>query len=237
MPAVLAEPELPIVELPLRPVTGGPGGGGPRDFEPGGDGGGGDDGEPLGGNPSGGPSAGMIGIIATLVSITALFATILIAYMVRARTQAHWQPVAIPHYLWFSTVLIVASSVTLEGAKRAFDRFDAVRYGRWLVGTFFIALAFIVSQALALRELLDRGIYLRNNPHSSLFYVITGVHAVHVFGGLAALFYLIYRVARGTPDLRASFAVQRNTMSVTQVYWHFLDLLWVALFLVLLLWK
>jgi len=237
MPAGLAEPDVLNVEDLEQVRTGGPGGGGgPRDWEPGGRGGGDDD-DFTRRMPRGGPSAGMFGIIAMMVSITALFTTIIIAFLIRSHSRSHWQPVALPKGLWASTALILASSATLEAARRAFVRFRSHAYGNWLVLTFFIALGFILSQALVFRYMVEQGIYLRQNPHSSLFYVITGAHGVHVFGGLLALFYLICRVALRAKDAEADLLSQRNALSVTVVYWHFLDVLWVALFLILLNWR
>ena len=146
----------------------------------------------------------MLGMLAMMISITALFGTIVIAFMVRSQTRAHWNTVALPASLWVSTGLIVASSLTLEFARRAFGRFKAEAYGSWLALTFFLGLGFLLSQAWALRALVNEGVYLRQNPHSSLFYVITGTHGVHLLGGMMALFYLIYRVSRGAsaPPLR-----------------------------------
>lgn len=238
MPAVLDEPEILILEPPPQVKPGGPGGGGPRDFEPGGSGGGGgDDDERRREDPDYGLSAGMIGMIAVIVSVTALFATIVIAYMVRSRTRSHWEAVPLPSFLWVSTVLLLASSFTLERARRAFARFQANSYAQWLMATFFLGLGFILSQALVLRDLVSRGVYLQNNPHSSLFYVITGAHGVHLMGGMLALFFLIWRAAVPAGDASQDFRTQRNLIGVAAVYWHFLDVLWVGLFLMLLFWR
>jgi cytochrome c oxidase subunit 3 len=238
MPAGLAEPEVLIVETPEQVKPGGPGGGGPRDFEPGGDGwgGGGDDDERYR-RTERGPSMGMIGLIATMFSITALFATIVIAFLVRAQTRAHWNPIHVPSLLWASTVLIVASSGTLELAHRAFTVYRARVYTRWLSVTFFLGLGFLLLQAMSLRQLVMQGAYLRQNPHSSLLYIITFVHGFHLFGGVLALFYMIYRASQHTSDVRADLIAQRSAFQVSSVYWHYLDLLWLALFSMLLLWK
>jgi cytochrome c oxidase subunit 3 len=237
MPAGLADPEILIVEDPQEVRTGGPGGGGPGDFEPGGDGWGG------GGDDEGfrrqerGPSMGMVGMFATMFSITALFATIVIAYMVRAQSRSHWQPIHLPRLLWLSTALIVVSSGTLELARRALHKYRARTYARWLTLTFFLGLGFLLLQAMCLRQLVDQGVYLRQNPHSSLLYIITGVHGFHLFGGVLALFYMIYRASRRTDDWRADLRAQRGPVAVSTMYWHYLDALWVALFLMLLFWK
>jgi cytochrome c oxidase subunit 3 len=136
-----------------------------------------------------------------------------------------------------STALILASSGTLEMARHAFNACRARTYSRWLALTFFLGLGFLLLQAISLRQLVLQGVYLRQNPHSSLLYVITAVHAFHLFGGVLALFYLIYRASRRTTDVRADLRAQRTVVAVSTVYWHYLDLLWLALFLLLVLWK
>lgn len=232
MPAVLAEPELIQVRNPGEVKTGGPGGGGPPGVEPGDHGwGGGDDESARRGSK--GPTSGMIGIIATLISITALFATLVIAFMIRAQTRAYWKPIALPNILWLSTGMILASSFTLHLAQRAMGRAKQLPYARWVALTFVLGLGFLVSQAAALRMLANQGIFMRANPHSSLLYIVTGAHALHLLGGLIALFCLMWRVAFA----RANWREQHNALDVTTVYWHFLDVLWLSLFLLLFWWK
>jgi cytochrome c oxidase subunit 3 len=97
-------------------------------------------------------------------------------------------------------------------------------------------LVFLASQVLALRELVSQGIYLRHNPHSSLFYVLTGAHGLHLLGGIAALCYLLVRASMKPERSPFQLMRQRSRTSVTALYWHFLTVLWVALFLGLLLW-
>jgi cytochrome c oxidase subunit III len=232
MPDVLAEPEPVTIELPEEVRTGGPNGGGPRDFDPDGRGGGGggddDDNEAERAGSQQASGAGLLAMQIVLVSITALFITIGVVYFVRARTPIRWMPVGVPGFLWLSTALILASSGSLERARRAFGRGQLKQYARWLLITFFLGVGFLISQLLALRQLIEQGIYLRHNPHSSLFYVVTGAHALHLLGGMAALFYLVVRAS-----LRLDHG--RTFMSVTMLYWHFLDVLWVVLFSLLLI--
>jgi cytochrome c oxidase subunit 3 len=232
MPDVLAEPEPITIELPEEIRTGGPNGGGPRDFDPGGRGGGGggddDDSEAERAGSQQVSGTGLLAMQIVLVSITALFITIGVVYFVRARTPIRWMPVGVPGFLWLSTALILASSGSLERARRAFGRSQVNQYARWLLITLFLGVGFLISQLLALRQLIEQGIYLRHNPHSSLFYVVTGAHALHLLGGMAALFYLVVRAS-----LRLDHG--RTFMSVTTLYWHFLDALWVVLFSLLLI--
>lgn len=238
MPAVLADSEPVLINPPEQVRTGGPNGGGPRDLDPDGGGGGGgddDDHEPQRAQPE--PGAGRLAMQIVLVSISVLFITIAIVYFWRSRTPMRWQPVGVPGFLWLSTALILASSGALETARRAFIRSQANQYARWVLITFFLGLAFLISQLLALRQLIGQGIYLRHNPHSSLFYVVTGAHGVHLLGGMTALFYLMLRASLATGDIRAQLGRQRTLMSVSTLYWHFLDALWVALFALLFLWR
>ena len=238
MPAVLAEPEVYIIERPEEVRPGGPSGGGPRDFDPYGGGGGGgddDDNEAERPRPQCAPGAGLLAMQVMLVSIGALFITIAIVYLVRSRTPVRWGPVGVPGLLWLSTALIVASSGSLESARRSFVRLRVNEYARSLLITFFLGAGFLMCQLLALRQLIAQGIYLRYNPHSSLFYVVTGAHGLHLLGGMIALFYLVIRASLATQNVRLELGRQRTLLSVSALYWHFLDALWVGLFALLLL--
>jgi cytochrome c oxidase subunit 3 len=223
MPSVLETEEVKL---------GGPHGGGPRDLGPndrwwgGGDGG---DGRYV-------PGAGLLAMRFVLVSITVLFITVGVAYYIRAQSAVNWQAIAVPRLLWLSSALILASSWTFETARGSLERKNNKRYVRWLEYTAGIGLAFLASQLLALRELVMQGIYLRHNPHSSLFYVVTGAHGVHLLGGIAALCYLLIHASLRPETMLFAFARQRSRTSVAALYWHFLSVLWLGLFVWLLLW-
>jgi cytochrome c oxidase subunit 3 len=234
MPVLLDEKV--AIRRPDDARTGGPNGGGPRDLWPRGRGGGDGDGDGHEHQGHHTPGLGLLGMQFLLISVSALFATIALVYYQRAGARASWRPLAPPSLLWLSTVLILASSWTLEAARRAFHRRRVDPYGNWLLVTFLLGAGFLVSQLLSLRQLLSSGVYLRGNPHSSLLFVITGAHGLHLAGGLLALFYLVVRAALRPAPLSANFARQRILLGVTTLYWHFLDVLWLALFAMLLLW-
>ena len=103
--------------------------------------------------------------------------------------------------------------------------------------TLFLGLAFLGSQLLSLRELMQQGFYLRYNPHSSLFYVVTGAHGLHLLGGMLALSFLVFRCALHAKNLGREARSHGALVSVTVLYWHFLDGLWVSLFALLVLWR
>jgi len=89
---------------------------------------------------------------------------------------------------------------------------------------------FLMGQILAWQELAAGGVYLSTNPSSSFFYLLTGTHAVHLLGGVIALLYLSWRVWR-----RNSGGLGATALGVTALYWHFMDGLWIYLFLLLLI--
>lgn len=211
------------------------GGGGPPDIGHGNFGRGGGDGD---GNPDPRyvPGAGLLAMRLVLVSITTLFITLGLAYYERAKSPINWQHIRVPEMLWLSTALILLSGWMLEAARGAFERRDRARYMHWLEFTVAGGLAFLACQVLALRELASQGLYLRHNPHSSLFYVLTGAHGLHLLGGIAALMYLLLCALRLPDRSRFHFLRQRTRTSITALYWHFLTVLWLALFLSLLLW-
>jgi cytochrome c oxidase subunit III len=199
-------------------------------------GGGGDEGGGESGQSRYVPDAGLFAMRFVLLSITSLFLTIGLAYFTRSRTGINWQQIRVPPMLWLSTALILSSSWTLESARAFLERKNSIRYARWLELTLGIGLAFLASQLLALRELVEQGIYLRHNPHSSLFYVVTGAHGIHLLGGMAAICYLLLRASLRPESVLLDFRRQRTRAAVTALYWHFLTLLWLGLFLSFLLW-
>src|SRR5689334_18964713 len=192
MPLVAETEESAVIELPA-PQTGGPAGGGPGDpgWDDRGGGGDGDDDPDESGYM---PDLGIFGMRLMLVSITTLFLVIVIVYLGLAQSTKHWAPVRIPYLLWLSTLIILASSWTLETARRYFLSRRRSSYSRWMSATVLLGVAFLASQILSLRQLIAQGFYLRGNPHSLMFFVITGAHGLHLFAGLLMLFYLLARV-------------------------------------------
>ena len=98
-----------------------------------------------------------------------------------------------------------------------------------------LGVGFVVSQLSAWRQLVKQGIYVSSNPHSSFFYLLTATHGVHLLGGLVALTYLTLRVRRYEDKLE----VQKSQAAadVVTLYWHFMDVLWIYVFVLLFFWK
>ena len=212
----------------------GPGGGGPNG--PGGPGGGG------GGEPRRfSPERYRIGVLVGLASILMMFTALASAYVVRSGmpTSTDWHGGDMPSFVYVSTALIILSSLTLSRAQSALQHKESAAYRLWLGVTLLLGLGFLASQILAWRELVGRGMYLATNPHSSFFYVLTGLHGLHLAGGIIALALLyVYARRAGAADDSVEADVKRRTLTdVVGIYWHFMDGLWVFLFLLLLLWR
>jgi cytochrome c oxidase subunit 3 len=212
----------------------GPGGGGGGPNGPGG-GGGGEEPRRFS------PDRYRIGVLVGLASILMMFTALASAYVVRSGmpTSTDWRGGEMPSFVYLSTGLILLSSLTFTRAKAALRHKEAAGYRLWLGVTLLLGLGFLASQVLAWRELVGRGLYLASNPHSSFFYVLTGLHALHLMGGILALA-LLYAYARrpSAGDEGGEAEVKRRTLTdVVGIYWHFMDGLWVFLFLLLLLWR
>lgn len=172
-----------------------------------------------------------IGMWVALASILMMFTALSSAYIVRAASASDWQPLRMPRILLLSTALILASSGTLEAARRNWkDAADSKR--RWLLLTVLLGVGFLGSQLLAWRQLVRQGVYVASNPHSSFFYLLTAAHGVHLTGGLLALGYLAVR-ARPPRDDQAALAKSQAGADAVTLYWHFMDFLWLYLFVLL----
>jgi cytochrome c oxidase subunit III len=183
------------------------------------------------------PTKYKIGMWVGLASILMLFVSLTSAYIVRQTSglsddAGEWARIRMPWELWVSTGMILASSVSFELARRALRRNEYRRFNALISLTTVLGLAFLAGQVMAWRHLAAQGIYLASNPHSSFFYLLTSLHAIHLLGGLVALVYLTALAVRLRIGSR-----QRNAVEVTALYWHFMDGLWIYLFLLLFFWR
>jgi len=170
------------------------------------------------------------GVWVGLFAITMSFAAFSSALFVREGTT-DWTHIVLPAVLYLNTSILLASSATLELARRSlaasspFASRGAHRAGAWVFLALLLGLAFCVGQFTAWRDLRAQGIYLATSPNSSFFYLLTLIHALHVFAGIAVLVYLAGRLTAGHSALR------RSLFENTAIYWHFMSVLWVYLFL------
>jgi cytochrome c oxidase subunit 3 len=165
-------------------------------------------------------------------AITMTFAALTSALIVRKGSSFDWQSFTLPSILYLNTALLLGSSVTLQAARRRVATFmggianPGESPARWLYITLVFGLLFVIGQSVAWVRLSAEGFYLATNPSSSFFYLLTAAHVLHVLGGLAGLLYVIGKLRKS--ELR------RSTLDAASRYWHFVDLLWV--YLLVLLW-
>lgn len=193
---------------------------------PAGDAGGEDGGQP-GGSGAFPQRVYVTGITIATAAILMFFMALVSAFIVRKGLGGDWREFALPPVLWLNTMILLASSATIIGARRRLARADREGFRHWWGVTTILGLLFLCGQLIAWRELAREGLYLATSASSSFFYVLTAAHGLHLLGGIAALLYVGWRRTRRMALVTAA--------EVVSIYWHFLDGLWVFLFLLLLL--
>lgn len=178
------------------------------------------------------PPPASTGIWVVLASITMSFAAFTSALVVRQGGAQDWRHFSLPPVLYLNTLVIVASSVTLEIARRRIAAFmGGAKHrtespARWLYITLSLGLLFVAGQTFAWVQLKSQGFGLATNVSYSFFYVLTVAHALHLTGGLGGLVRVIGKLNHAV--------LRRSTLDATSRYWHFMGVLWV--YLLFLLW-
>lgn len=172
-----------------------------------------------------------------LVAVLMTFAGLIAAYVVISTNGVvEWQPFNLPVFVWISTIIILVSSITYHLAKVAIEKNEQDAARRWLIITTVLGATFISSQLMAWLALVQRGLYLYSNPYAGFFYVLTGLHAIHVLGGIIALGSIFLRAWMHSADEEE--LLRRRTMAnVVGWYWHFMGALWLVLFVLLGFWR
>jgi cytochrome c oxidase subunit 3 len=172
------------------------------------------------------PPAGLyrLGLLLTCAWIFTFFGALVVAFFWRANTMEFWEPIPLPGMLWVSTGIILASSVVFERARRLYRRGEHRTASHLLLITACCGAAFLASQLSAWHELIRRGVYLAQNPYSSFIYMFTGIHGLHLLGGLVALSVVLLRRSK-----------RRELVDAVCYYWHFMGALWLVLFAALLI--
>jgi len=180
--------------------------------------------------PSG---VGLLGMRLLLASLSMLFASSIVGYLVvRSRAPA-WPPPGMPRLpagLWISTILILASSVSIQRALSGIRADNARRLRTGILVTALLGLAFLVSQSVNWFGLVAMRIAKTPNLYAFTFFLLTGLHAAHVIGGLVPLGIVTGNAYRGRYSTASHAGVQYVTM-----YWHFLTAVWLVMFTILYL--
>jgi cytochrome c oxidase subunit 3 len=171
-----------------------------------------------------------IGLGFFLAVVGALFTLLISAYLIRMNSPDWWS-VPVPLLLWLNTAVLAANSVALQWAKieARHGHPDTVNAG--LIAGCATGALFLCGQFVAWRQLMAAGYVLADNPANSFFYMITGLHGLHILGGL-------YVLGRTSIRARRGIAGQRLTLSVElcAMYWHFMLIVWLVLFALLTGW-
>jgi cytochrome c oxidase subunit III len=192
----------------------------------------------------GGMPAPAVGLWVFLAMVTSLFALFTAAYLMRMGGHGElihdWHSVTKPAVLWLNTLMLVLASVAMQRARNAAEsdnlvrRIDRVRNGFTLAGV--LTLVFLAGQLWAWAQLQATGQYSASSPAYAFFILLTGVHGLHLIGGLTVWMKTASRVWRGLEDADLiEVGKVRLSVQLCTTYWHYLLLVWLALFALLLL--
>ncbi|HFA50082.1 MAG TPA: cytochrome oxidase subunit III [Bacteroidetes bacterium] len=166
-------------------------------------------------------------------SLLMMFSAFTSAYIVR-QSGGNWLEFPLPQVFTYSTLTIILSSITLHGSYLSFKKGNEALYKGLLLATFFLGILFFVFQFQGWQALADMGVPFTLHPAGDFVYMISWVHAAHVLGGIAILAVAMIH-AFGLKFKVTKKRTLRFNLSLT--YWHFVDLLWVYLFLFLTLYR
>ncbi len=178
------------------------------------------------------PEAFSIGLLEVafgllLVAICTLFLTFLAASLFLRRSSVEWPPPGtprIPGGLWWSTLILLASSAAMTRSVRVLRHGDRALARRWFTTTMCLGFAFLLAQAYLWRELITKGLQT-SNAYGTIFYSLTGLHALHIAAGLVYVALILRKLGRVV-----SADATRSSATFCGVYWHFMGAIWLALF-------
>lgn len=181
-------------------------------------------------------TTGQIGTLILIGSLSFFFGAMILAFGFRIEADRTWQRFDVPGILWLGTAFLAMSSWTLEAGRKALRQALVAIYRGRIVATLALSVMFLGVQVASARLLLAQGVAAAANPHGSVFYVFMGIHAIHMCCGIGWMTYL-YRKSRllyrGTEtDLRR----HRRALSAAALYWHFMGVLWLLLYYLLIRW-
>lgn len=159
-----------------------------------------------------------------IVSIIMAFAGFTSAYIVR-KAEGNWVEFNLPRAFTISTIILLVSSFTIQLAYNAVKKNNFERAKIFAIATLGLGLAFVFSQFYAWNVLVDNGIFFVGNPSGSFLYVLTGLHVLHLIGGMLALVIVSIKTIQEKYNSENSLGIE-----LCATYWHFLDLLWIYLF-------
>jgi len=174
-------------------------------------------------------------LLFAMVSMTMMFAGITSAFVV-SKSRADWlKDFQLPSAFYFSTVVIIGCSITFHLAKKAIQKDLRTKTTSLLLATLALGILFVVLQFVGFNQIVALGYYFTGSASTittTFLYVVTIVHMAHLAGGLISLLIIIYNHFKQKYNSTQTLGIELGAM-----YWHFLDLLWVYLFLFLFFFK
>jgi len=174
-------------------------------------------------------------LLFAMVSMTMMFAGLTSAFVV-SKSRADWlKDFQMPSAFFYSTATIIACSITFHLAKKAIQKNNRSATTGFLLATFTLGILFVVLQFTGFRQIIDLGYYFTgsaSNITTTFLYVVAVAHLAHLAGGLISLLIIIYNHFKQKYNAAQTLGIELGAM-----YWHFLDLLWVYLFLFLYFFK
>jgi cytochrome c oxidase subunit 3 len=165
-------------------------------------------------------------LMVACASIVMMFAALTSAYIVR-HAQGNWLEFKLPNVFMYSTLIILLSSMTLQGSYFAFVKEKTPVYKGLLLTSFVLGLTFLVLQYLGWLALFNIGVEFNGNPSGSFVYVISGLHAVHILAGLGVLFVALVHAFSLSSTVTK---IRKRRLELSLIFWHFLGFLWIYLF-------
>lgn len=163
-----------------------------------------------------------------IITIVMLFASQTSAYLVR-RAEGNWTEFTLPLIFWYSTGVLVVSSIFMHLAYLAGKKDEFTKLKLYISLAFGLGSTFLVMQYIGWQQLQGQDVFLKGNPSGSFMYILTGLHAFHLVTGLAVLLYSFIAVFRNKVHSK-----NLTQIEVSATYWHFLDILWIYLFIFLI---
>ena len=174
-------------------------------------------------------------LLFSMVSMIMMFAGLTSAFVV-SKSRVDWlKDFQLPPAFYYSTIAIIGCSVTFHLAKKAIMKDDQSKTTVFLLSTLLLGLLFVVLQFVGFGQIVENGYYFTGSGSSitsTFLYVVTVVHLIHLAGGLISLLIIIYNHFKQKYNSSQTLGIELGAM-----YWHFLDILWVYLFLFLYFFK
>ncbi len=181
-------------------------------------------------------SLSLVTVIVVLATVTMTFGAIITVFIFRSQDAVFWGHIRVPAVLWATTAILLASSAVFEAGRKRLLRNDQRGFFKLTACTTVLGVLFLAGQITAWFQVLHSGVILARNPHSWFIFLFTGLHGLHILVGLIGLGYLLIRTHEPASGPKYQMTTRAASVGVA-IFWHYLDFLWVVLFVLLVAWR